>query len=315
MSANPAEFLGIQIPTLALGVSLLSFSAAAFSLGWQIVKHVLDGGRVRVYLNAGILSENSIVVNDTGKWDTPYPFDGGPPSANIEVAQLVIENPGRSSITIYNPALDISGVKEGHYSVGPSTFEFDADDTISTKSLFRLEPYSRVTYLLDYWRVIPSLRGEAAGGTIRLRGMVRVAGRRKPQKSSRRRAWKIPNEAWSSRAGATEVDAYTVMWRELYREYRTSGASRVDEGEVSFGRLQMILHRARMALTEMPDVDQLEEVLKSSSDTLRIPQPYFGWIAFNMHRALKSHEPHLAAWIREGSSVATPRPEVPESDD
>ncbi|MFE3583396.1 hypothetical protein [Streptomyces vinaceus] len=296
MSANPAEFLGIQIPTLALGVGLLSLAVAAFSLGWQITKHVLDGGRVRVYLNAGILGESSIAVNETGEWEIPYPFEGGLHSAHIEIAQLVVENPGRSSVTIYNPALVVAGAKKSHYSMCPSFFKFDGDEIISTKSVFRLEPYARVTYLLDYWRVIPMLREGASGDPVQLQGMVKVAGRKKPQKSSRRLKWIIPNDAWTARSGVTEIDPHTVMWRELYREFCTSEVADTEDAKASFSRLKIVLQRARKTLKEMPTADQLEEALNSSADALRVPRSYFGWTAFNMHQALILHEDHLGAW-------------------
>ena len=41
-------FLGVPVAVWALIVSSLSFTIALVALGWQIIKHFLDGGRVKV---------------------------------------------------------------------------------------------------------------------------------------------------------------------------------------------------------------------------------------------------------------------------
>ncbi|MER7758652.1 hypothetical protein [Streptomyces sp. NPDC097619] len=318
MSVNPAELFGMQTPAFALVVSLLSFTVAVTTLGWQVVKHVLDGGRVRVQLNAAVLSESAMAVNDTGKWGIAYPpFDGGAPSAHLEVAHLVVENPGRYGVTVHGPALVVSGARAGRYAICPALFGFTGDETVSTQSLVRLEPYSRVTFLLDYWDVVESVRERrdgsgdteetAAGGGVRLRGMVRVAGRRKPRKSSRWRAWRIPNDAWTSRSDVTELDPHTVMWRELYREHRAVGRRDAEEAGVPFARLQMVVHRARRMLTELPTVERLERALNDAADELGLPHTHFGGTALHMHAALTAHAPHLAPWrtAPESGAAAT----------
>ncbi|NGN95315.1 hypothetical protein G5C66_21570 [Nocardioides sp. KC13] len=91
------ELFGLPVAVWALVVSLLSFGAALFALGWQIIKHFLDGGRVRVYLNAAIWepgvvlatnhSGRMVLKNNHSAWSVTR-------GRALELAQLVVENLG-----------------------------------------------------------------------------------------------------------------------------------------------------------------------------------------------------------------------------
>lgn len=111
-TASGPEFLGVPLTVWAFGVSLLSFLIALSALGWQVAKHFLDGGRVKVYLNTAVWQpEYMIATNRSGK----LAFKEGSASRSVthgealELAQLVVENPGRTAVTIYSPGLQFSG--------------------------------------------------------------------------------------------------------------------------------------------------------------------------------------------------------------
>lgn len=62
------EPLGVPVSLWALGASLLSLLIALSALGWQVAKHFLDGGRVRVYLNTAIWEpEFKLATNHSGR--------------------------------------------------------------------------------------------------------------------------------------------------------------------------------------------------------------------------------------------------------
>ncbi|NGN95316.1 hypothetical protein G5C66_21575 [Nocardioides sp. KC13] len=91
-------------------------------------------------------------------------------------------------MTIYSPGLNFSrhGIKK--HSVVPRMFgtgdSFGPDKAVED-TVVRLEPYARVTFLLDYWSVMSDVLKDARGGSVVVRGHVGVAGRTKrPQRSS-----------------------------------------------------------------------------------------------------------------------------------
>lgn len=158
---TPTELFGMPVATWALIVSILSFGIALVALGWQVVKHFLDGGRVRVYLNAAAWEpEHMLATNRSGRQllNAESPGKGVTHGRALELAQLVVENPGKIPVTVYSPGLSITGHEKRNYTLVPRLFaterSFGPDQAV-TDTVVRLEPYARVTFLLDYWSVIP----------------------------------------------------------------------------------------------------------------------------------------------------------------
>jgi len=217
------ELFGAPVATWALVVSLLSFGIALVALGWQVTKHFLNGGRVKVYLNTAVLEpEFMLATNRSGRFVLQN--DNAAHSVTrgraLELAQLVVENPGRVPVTVYSPGLSISGHGKKNHSLVPRMFATEASfgpDKAVADTVVRLEPYARVTFLLDYWSVMPSLLKEAPKGRVLVRGFVGVAGRTKrPQKSSWRRRWRIGKGAYTAIVGSPEFTPFSVMWHEMY---------------------------------------------------------------------------------------------------
>lgn len=300
-SVSPV-LLGMPVATLALAVSLLSFSVALGALGWQIAKHRLDGGRPKVYLNAALWEPHEkILVNRSGKWELSAEGLDGPRRENIELAQLVVENPGRTAITIYSPGLAIEGTGKPDYNISPRRFElrsYGADRSTAETSV-RLDPYDRVTFLLDYWSIVPRLLSEANGGDIQLRGCVSVAGRTKLCMSSKRLAWNIPPGAWTARTDIEEIDPFTVIWRELFKANIKKHVSDEEEDGFPDFSLGVIVRRAMQKFPDRPNVGDFIDALRQANREERVSEVgSFGYavLSYSMDESLDRHGDHLSAW-------------------
>ncbi|MCX5357287.1 hypothetical protein OG864_00625 [Streptomyces sp. NBC_00124] len=299
ITASPSSaILGIPVASLAFAVSLLSLTVALGALCWQIAKHRLDGGRPKVYLNTVIWEPNSkIMVNRSGKWEFTVAGLGEPGSENIELAQLVVENPGRTAITVYTPGLAIKGTRKPDYTISPRAFElkgFGADSSTSDTSV-RIDPYDRVTFLLDYWSVTPRLLEEANGGRIQLRGCISVAGRSKPRLSSRRLAWQIPQGAWTARSDLQEISPFTVIWRELFKANTRNHSDDGEDGFPSFS-LGVIVRTAMQKFPERPDSEEFLDALEQVNERWESENYQYEHLLFWMDQALDHHKGHLSDW-------------------
>jgi hypothetical protein len=290
------------VATLALAVSLLSFAVALGALGWQIAKHRLDGGRPRVYLNAALWEPHAkILVNRSGEWELSTVGLDGPLRENIELAQLVVENPGRTAITIYSPGLAIEGTGKPDYSISPRRFalrSYGADRSTNETSV-RLDPYDRVTFLLDYWSVVPRLLGEANGGSIQLRGCISVAGRSRLCMSSKRLAWNVPPGAWTARTDIEEIDPFTVIWRELFKANVKKHSSDEEEDGFPGFSLGVIVRMAMQKFSERPNVGDFIDALRQAhreDELSEIGAIGYAILLSSMDESLDRHEGHLSAW-------------------
>jgi hypothetical protein len=311
------EFLGVPLAVWAFAVSLLSFLIALSALGWQVTKHFLDGGRVKVYLNTAILyPEFMIATNHSGKHQLQNKHPAMEVTRNgkaLELAQLVVENPGRTALTIYSPGLQFSGHGKKNHTVVPRMFEtegtFGADGAV-TDTVVRLEPYARVTFLLDYWSSVPGLLKHAPKGYVDIRGHVSVAGRTKrPQRSSYRKRWRIRRGMYTAIEGSPDFTPLAVLWREMYLRLPKDG----DDQDVHPSHkshptrryaASYLLDRAMSRFEERPDRDELIEVLHELAKADGDKFPYFGLHLWEGYEALDRMEGHLTPWT-EGLFTAT----------
>ncbi|MFF8494918.1 hypothetical protein ACF06O_29210 [Streptomyces albidoflavus] len=305
-AASPG-LLGIPVATLALAVSLLSFTVAMGALSWQIAKHWLDGGRPKVYLNAAVWEPNlKIMVNRSGGWGLDTGGLGTLGPENLELAQLVVENPGRTAITVYTPGLLIDGTdRPQQYTISPRSFElsgFGADSATGETSV-RIDPYDRVTFLLDFWSIIPRVLREANGGNVKIRGCILVAGRSRPCKSSRRKVWNVSPDAWTFRKDLRVISPATVIWRELFKVNVNRDAGENDVERYPDYRLGAIVHRAMHRFPERPTADEFVTALREAGREYDDEAPFkYAQLAFSMDQHLDRHAGHLSAW----SLTATP---------
>lgn len=305
---NPPELFGVPISTWALLVSLLSLCIALFALGWQIVKHFLDGGRVKVYLNTAIWQpEVMVATNRSGRFvipESPHVHNVTHGRA-LEMAQLVVENPGKVPITIHSPGIFIKGTGKKRHSIGPRMFatedSFGPDQAVQ-ETVVRLEPYGRVTFLLDYWSAIPALLKDTPKGAVTLRGYVEVAGRTKrPQKSSWRRRWKITQGMHTAIRGSPDFTPFAVIWRELYVRLPADDADTSDRhpnvGRVATrGMATYLLDEAMARFDERPKRELLAGALDEAAEKHGDAVPMIGLYMYEAYEALDRMQGHLTNW-------------------
>jgi hypothetical protein len=230
---------------------------------------------------------------------------------SLEVAQLVVENPGRTAITVYSPGLSIRGGGKRRHSITPRMFELldMASDTATTKTVVRIEPYDRVTFLLDYWSLVPSLREEGGNRTIELRGEVRVAGAYFAKKSPRRKTWKIKPTAWTAYADDGQIAPRTVLWRELYVD---SLGLAIDIPQQK-GQVGFVLESAMRRFGTRPDREVFEETMhKIAKDTFNNDHLIVGMALYKGYQALDRLERNLAPWLTRVTTWTTSTPEAEE---
>lgn len=294
---NAPEILGAPVAVLALLVAGAGFVISLVALGWQITKHLLDGGRVRVGLNAAIWEPDfALAVNRSGKWSIQDEVSKHATPEYFEVAQLVVENPGRTPVTVYSPGIAIAGTEKKGHSMVPRMFElpdFGADTAVA-QTVVRIEPYDRVTFLLDYWSVVPRLLSDAGRHGITIRGYVEVAGRKRPSRSARRVQWRIAKEAWTSAEGPVRpISPHTVIWREFYRRYPTDRTSEkwMNRHEISYAIEQVVDQ-----FDERPTLDEFTKALKEIAKADDAAVFMLSSNSFAALHALDRYNGHLRKW-------------------
>lgn len=198
------------LPILISSVALL---VAITSLLWQVGKHLLDGPRLRITLEAA-------------EWDPGFRLgwvrskDGRYPSAAdrqpgdaVECALLTVENVGRGAATFRNPAVSYRTARHGllrrrgRYSATPRLFDIgDMDPHPSTSTgPHRLEPRSQLTFVVDIHSLIPGAKTAAHRRRAIVRPCVSVTGRRHPLRGKWRMRWRIPLDALTLRDYGTTI--------------------------------------------------------------------------------------------------------------
>lgn len=296
-----------SVEALPIVISILSFIIALTALIWQITKHMLDGGRVRVYLRATIWEPDiGLATNYSGK----FLFRDGRNARAVlrgkalEMAQLVVENPGRIPITIHTPALAFSGHGKRRHSIGPRMFEIGLQggpDVASTETMTRIEPYGRVTFLLDLWSVLPGVVDDARQGKVAVRGQVDVAGKRKPQKSSWRRRWKFDKSTYTMVEGNPEFTPFSVLWGQLFRhlpsfEKVMEGRKPGSSTPLTRDSIDYYLEGAMSRFQERPEPTELVDAVKSEAIAGGIEHPIFGTAMLSAISELDRFEGHLTGW-------------------
>ena len=203
---------------LALGLAIVSILT-------QLGTRYLDGGRIRVRLNPAFVDAGSggIVTITSGIWPVEpehYGRAGARPQPEniIELAEVIVENRGRLPVTVHEIGLTWTGVRgqgstrQAHHHVIPRYFKIESsgERRYIDEDEVRLEPYDRVSYLLDYWALLEPDR-KSLGGIRTVRASAQVAGRRSPTKSSRGWQWVIPDGAVSAFRGTTKLTVRGVV--------------------------------------------------------------------------------------------------------
>jgi hypothetical protein len=215
-----AALWGLDMETSLVSESITAQLALAISIAvalWNLVRYLLEGGRVRVRLRSGLLYDYALA--DADSWPSLAKATEGRGGWSAEVAVIDIENVGRTAVTISAVSLDL----------GPTSWRPWARRTIgpmpltapeaSTEARFRLEPFDRVRYVFDVWQVLsPSTsRVTTPERPLRVRGSVRVAGKRGARRSPWRSAWRVVDGQVAFLPELVEIGmaTYRAMWRHL----------------------------------------------------------------------------------------------------
>lgn len=186
---------------------------------WNLLKHLLEGGRVRVTMRPGLHDEYSLGTAKTWRQLAQRARqDGG---WKVEVAVIEVENAGRTAVTIRQPSLWFRASpwwRRKLYTVSPQGREHPG---ATTDGRCRLEPFDSVFYVYEIWPYLSSgLRSDDPPlRPFRLGARVQVAGKRRPRRSSRRSRWLVQED---QRAFIPEI---VELGLEVYRSLQRRAGS------------------------------------------------------------------------------------------
>lgn len=106
----------------------------------------------------------------------------GNESPFMELAQVVVENPGRFPVTIREVTLRLYGTKAKRRTVTPRVFELAnmRASSASTDTYKRLGAYDHVTYLMDFWSVVDGeFEKDPTLHKVTMKAEVAIAGHRR----------------------------------------------------------------------------------------------------------------------------------------
>jgi hypothetical protein len=207
----------------SLAISIVALAVSAAVAGWNVLKYILDGGRVRVRLERGYLDETALFS---------APFRAGtkaasslrPPSRlHLEVGVVRVENLGRTAVTIYDPSFDLGGkwswrrFRFGRWTVAPMTLKFKE---AKVESVIRIDPFDFALFILDAESALssegpPRRRSKKR----RLRASVGVAGKRLRRRSGWRQSWRV---SVGARTLGDQPTPELVTYRSLFRRQNRS---------------------------------------------------------------------------------------------
>lgn len=185
-----------------------------------VVNFKKSAGHVVVQMNAALLNPGrSFAADDKGKWGLdPVDWD----SKGVELARVVIENPGRTAATITKLNIRVEGLRDADCAVGVAPLELQplgkapGSTTAVTELPYRLEPYDQVIYLLDFWAVANyAFMKEPEVRQINIWASVKVAGQPQPYGSQKCGYWTIKREWVSFIAPYTQCSAHSLILSEL----------------------------------------------------------------------------------------------------
>ncbi|MEE9095731.1 hypothetical protein [Pseudarthrobacter phenanthrenivorans] len=111
-------------------------------------------GQVVVEMNTALLNRaRALIANDKGTWGlNPMNYD----PTGVELAKIVIENPGRTAATITKLDIRVEGSTDSDFAMGLRPIAIEqlsstlGNTTAKDRLPYRLEPYDQVVYLVDF---------------------------------------------------------------------------------------------------------------------------------------------------------------------
>lgn len=199
------------------GIALIVSAITAF-ITWK--NHHDSGGRVKVQMNTAAYQPyagtGSLLRNDKG---TFFLQESRDPS--VELAQIIIENPGRTGVTVTGVGLRIEGLNRANYTViTPRAFLLEGFGGSDARpdDYFRLEPYDRRALLFDYWSLVDSeFEKDPSLQELTIHAQVTVAGHDDPFDSKHHGYWRIKRNFVSAVGGHTIRRPRNIILTEFLR--------------------------------------------------------------------------------------------------
>lgn len=287
-----------QPVVVALIFSALSLAVACGALFWQMYEWRMSGGRVKVRLGLAEIvpyAGTSALVTHEGRArvtreDLDCHFPDSQLGPGMEVARVVVENRGRLSLSLTGVGLVLEGTTVDSYSVTPRIFPLKGGHGLgegSAETSQRLEPYSRVTFLMDIWSVVDKHRRDATKPLL-VRAYAQVAGRDKRALSQG--CWTFDPGEVSSRRDSLKVPVRDLVLREVMRQ---------GWGDDTFRHPLDNSFAAKAAAKMKPGMDPsaIEEVLIAEAEgfVLKGEVAPMGWAAYQLHERFTT-EPSSIGW-------------------
>lgn len=218
-------------PVVSFWMAFAALLLTVVNIAVTIRNFNMSAGQVEVQMDAALLNPTrSLVANHDGKWGLRL---GNYDSTGVELAKVVIENPGRTAATITQLDFRVEGSTNPDFAMGVRSIavkkltETLGGTTISDGLPHRLEPYDQVVYLLDFWSIAnhvfeqePQLR------QITLWASVKVAGQPEHYHSRKHGHWIIRREWVSFISPYTKRSAHSIILAELMNVFDDPGQSR-----------------------------------------------------------------------------------------
>jgi hypothetical protein len=246
----------MHLPHITTAGAALAVSLAVAL--WQLLQWTLEGGRVRLRLRPATLDNlGTLHTGPEPGWPSTLPPGVSPASRwSVELAQLTIENLGRTAVTV-SAGLDFGRVswrRFGRWTIVPRVV---AREGFSVERRVRLEPFDEVAFLFDLWSVLDPARGDPPPRPLTVRGTARVAGKRLSRRSPSWKRWTVRPGQLSLFPGP--VDRAQVIYVSVWRDLETLTSPDGVSGDATMIASAVEKEYARGT---MPGSDQLTEVIR-----------------------------------------------------
>lgn len=190
----------IETPSwLPLVLSAAALAVSLFALGWQVQKHLLDGARVRVWLDPAMWLPGTVIRTAQSRHGQ-LTADSSTREVAVECAVVTVVNVGRTPVTISAPGIAYRGerrrwrLRRTLHTITPRLFQLGegfSGYSTDTKAC-RLEPYDHALYVFDIHTVLEAAREDRGRDRVVLRGSVAIAALRRSVLTRWKRRWVVP---------------------------------------------------------------------------------------------------------------------------
>lgn len=211
-------------PVVSFWMAFAALLLTLVNIAVTIRNFNMSAGQVVVQMNAALLNPTrSLAENDKGTWGLKLlKYD----STSVELAKIVIENPGRTAATITKLEFRVEGSVDPDLamSVRPIAVKQLGSFTAADNLPHRLEPYDQVVYLLDFWAVVDHVFAEEPQlRQINIWASVKVAGQPQPYGSKGHGYWTVRRDWISFVAPYTRRSAHSIVLAELMNLFENPG--------------------------------------------------------------------------------------------